>query len=97
MECLETMGTHAKYTIFRNTNTTNTMIRMDKNYKPIILTVNSGSFPCSSELYELILPPESLEWIIERVIWIAFFKNKNNQDCLVSSLPKSLVYYLLSF
>ena len=79
---------HTPNTIFGKTYTTNTMICMHKNYKPIILSVNSGSFPCSSELYEWILPPESLEWIIEWVIGLHFSKIKTTKFALSVHCPK---------
>ena len=34
---------------------------------------------------------DSIEWNIERIIWIAFHKNVNNKHCLFAKLPKDLV------
>ena len=32
---------------------------------------------------------------IERIIWIAFYKNGKNEKCLIKNLPKALVVYIL--
>ena len=36
-------------------------------------------------------------WSIERTIWIAFYKNNDNQQCLIQNLPKDIVCYIISF
>ena len=46
---------------------------------------------------KLLLPQKSIEWTIERLIWIAFEKNDNNQTCYMAKLPKDIVFILLSF
>ena len=38
---------------------------------------------------------EAIEWDVERVIWIGFNKNKYNQQCHWSNLPKDIVKYIL--
>ena len=37
------------------------------------------------------------KWNIERIIWIAFYKNDENDKCLIDTLPKDIVEYVLSF
>ena len=32
---------------------------------------------------------------MERVIWIGFYKNDNNEKCLIKILPKDLIIYIL--
>ena len=32
---------------------------------------------------------------IERIIWIGFYKNKDNSKCLIQTLPKDLIIYIL--
>ena len=36
-----------------------------------------------------------LESKIERIIWIGFYKNKKNTKCLIKTLPKDLIIYIL--
>ena len=36
-----------------------------------------------------------LEAKIERVIWIGFYKNTENTKCLIKTLPKDLIIYIL--
>ena len=33
---------------------------------------------------------------IERIIWIGFYKNKDNNKCLIHRLPKDLIIYILN-
>ena len=45
-------------------------------------------------------PPATnvLTWQIERLLWIAHFKNSNlNDQCLLSKLPKDIIFFVLSF
>ena len=37
------------------------------------------------------------EWKIQRLIWIGFFKNENNNLCLLTRVPKDLIVYMLRF
>ena len=32
---------------------------------------------------------------IERIIWIGFYKNANNDKCFIKNLPKDLISYIL--
>ena len=36
-----------------------------------------------------------LEEKIERIIWIGFYKNNENNKCLIKTLPKDLIIYIL--
>ena len=36
-----------------------------------------------------------LDWDIERVVWIAFYKNQDNEKCCLPKLPKEVVKYIL--
>ena len=39
-----------------------------------------------------------IQWKCERVIWIGFHKNiNNNNKCFVANLPKDIIYHILSF
>ena len=38
-----------------------------------------------------------LKWKIARLIWIAFYKNKENQDCLMQILPKDIIHHIFQF
>ena len=38
-----------------------------------------------------ILLSESIDWKIERLLWIAFYKNENNESCLIQLLPKDIL------
>ena len=48
---------------------------------------NYGSF-------ELI--KNGLSWRIERILWIAFYKNETNEKCLISTLPKDIVKVVIN-
>ena len=43
--------------------------------------------------FDIIFPPS---WKIERIIWIAFEKNRHNHDCLLAKLPKDIVTYIVN-
>ena len=36
-----------------------------------------------------------IESFVERIIWIGFYKNTENNKCLIKTLPKDLVIYIL--
>ena len=36
-----------------------------------------------------------IESKIERIIWIGFYKNAENNKCLIKTLPKDLIIYIL--
>ena len=36
-----------------------------------------------------------IESKIERIIWIGFYKNTENNKCLIKTLPKDLIIYIL--
>ena len=36
-----------------------------------------------------------IEWNVERLIWIAFYKNDKNDKCLIKQLSKDLIIYIL--
>ena len=36
-----------------------------------------------------------IESFIERIIWIGFYKNTENNKCLIKTLPKDLIIYIL--
>ena len=36
-----------------------------------------------------------IESTIERIIWIGFYKNAENSKCLIKTLPKDLIIYIL--
>ena len=38
-----------------------------------------------------------IKWQIERIIWIGFLKNENNDECLIPQLPKSVVQAITQF
>ena len=39
-----------------------------------------------------------LDWNIVRLIWIGFYKNVENQDCVISKLPKDIItHYIFKF
>ena len=37
------------------------------------------------------------QWEKERIIWIAFYNNDDNEKCLIKWLPKDIVFYMLQF
>lgn len=39
----------------------------------------------------------SLPWKMSRILWIGFYKNLQNDYCLIYLLPKDLIKYILSF
>ena len=36
-----------------------------------------------------------IEARIERIIWIGFYKNNDNKKCLIKTLPKDLIIYII--
>ena len=38
-----------------------------------------------------------VEWIYERLIWIGYYKNDQNQHCFLKNVPKVLLLLILSF
>ena len=34
---------------------------------------------------------DRVSWSIERLIWMAFYKNEENNECLIAQLPKDIV------
>lgn len=38
-----------------------------------------------------------LEWKIERLVWLAFEKNDNNDNCGLSTVPKDVLKHILSY
>ena len=36
-----------------------------------------------------------IESKIERIIWIGFYKNTQNNKCLIKTLPKDLIIYII--
>ena len=44
-----------------------------------------------------LLPYARVPWNFERLIWIGFYKNMQNEKCLFAILPKELVKYILDF
>ena len=49
-----------------------------------------------TQSFELILD-QSIEWKVERQIWIAFEKNGDNDECLIQNLPKDIVHHILNY
>ena len=39
---------------------------------------------------------EKINWDIERIIWIAFYKNEKNKKCVIQLLPKDVVKSILA-
>ena len=40
----------------------------------------------------------NLKWDIERLIWIAFYKNEKNEKCFIDKLPKDIIkHYIINF
>ena len=38
-----------------------------------------------------------LQWRAARVVWIGYYKNEKNSNCLINSLPKDLINHILRF
>ena len=45
--------------------------------------------------FHLNIYTDYIESKIERIIWIGFYKNKENNKCLIKTLPKDLIIYML--
>ena len=37
------------------------------------------------------------EWNVERIIWIGFYKNNDNNECFIHQLPKDLIQHVFKF
>lgn len=40
---------------------------------------------------------DRVEWNIERLMWIGFYKNEKNDACLLHKLPKDLITHIVKF
>ena len=38
-----------------------------------------------------------LKWEIERILWIAFEKNENNEQCFLADMPKDIINHIKQF
>ena len=45
--------------------------------------------------FDLNISIDYIESKIERIIWIGFYKNTQNNKCLIKTLPKDLIIYIL--
>ena len=48
-------------------------------------------------LYIIKLTKKGISWKKERIVWIGYKKNENVDDCLLSELPKDIVFHILSW
>ena len=64
---------------------------MSCNNDKCILIVSRHSY-CKLNIYKHYIEPA-----IERIMWIAFYKNDNNNHCLIKKLPKELLFEILYF
>ena len=55
------------------------------------LFITNGEKYCVFDIYV-----HYVEAIIERIIWIAFYKNDKNNSCLIKNLPKDIIKYILT-
>ena len=39
----------------------------------------------------------NLSWRIERILWIAYYKNDQNDQCLIDYLPKDILITIIAF
>ena len=63
-----------------------------KDVKYFTAKPGTGYFAKLNFLQSMFLP-----WNIERVIWIAYKKNIDNHQCLIPTLSKDIVWFLLSY
>ena len=63
------------------------MMKCNGDDKLLILQENS--------YFRLNIYIHHLESTIERIIWIGFYKNAENKKCLIKTLPKDLIMYIL--
>ena len=36
-------------------------------------------------------------WKLERLVWIAYEKNENNENCLLATVAKDVILHIISF
>lgn len=41
--------------------------------------------------------PRRMDWARERVLWIACFKNRQDEGCHLSSCPPHIIYHIIGF
>ena len=51
----------------------------------------------AEKYYSISIQLYRLDWQIIRLIWIAFYKNQSNNDCLIDTLPKDVINYIIQF
>lgn len=40
---------------------------------------------------------QAVDWVQERIVWIGFYQNSTNDRCLIKTLPKDVIKFILSF
>lgn len=48
-------------------------------------------------LYTRTINIQGIRWDKERIVWIGYHKNKNNNDCLLIQIPKDIVFEILTY
>ena len=64
-----------------------------RQWTPLMQAVGGGTL----DVVEKLLYPKYFEWQQERLIWIAFYKNNENEKCLINLFPKDIVKEILRF
>ena len=55
-----------------------------------MIVINSNEY-CSVKIFHL------TTWSVIRLIWIGFYKNQDNDKCLIDTLPKDIVNCVITF
>ena len=82
-------------------------VHKSMNHHSSVLTKNSNIYVVGNRpgptwksvgaFFKINLNATRLPWICERQIWIAFYKNFNNNECYIHQLPKDVIFFILKF
>ena len=67
------------------------LVYRSNNPNPVVIVINETNY------YTFPIYVHYIEWCQERLIWIAFWKNEDNKQCLLGTLPKDIINHILRF
>ena len=75
------------------------MVRVEDNGYCIVYKKVGEANKASHELqlYSVVLSNDRLRWSVQRLIWIAYYRNKATKKCYFRLLPKDLIKLIITF
>jgi len=72
------------------------MVLVKKRYN-LSIHLNNGSNHIMIKLKDIIPDYPIMQWESQRIIWIGFYKNQENEKCMFGSLMKEIIKYIIQF